>query len=127
MLRNANNSDLLNESFVNSFVNSFLKSQSVETTSSIIHKKHSERNILTDNQDENLFPNDVISEQNATSSSYANSFLTIDNLTSSTEHPLSSSFSDTTESPIKTGTQMNISFLRETFILIEGGYYIDRR
>ena len=104
MLRNANNSVLLNESFVNSF----LKSQAVETTSSIIHKNHSQRNILIDNQDENLFPNDVISEQNVTSSSYANSFLTIDNLTSSTEHSLSSSFSDTIINNNKTFEVENI-------------------
>ena len=104
MLRNANNSELLNESFVNSF----LESQSVQTTSSIIHKNHSERNILTDNQHENLFPNDVISKQNVTSSSYANSFLTIDNLTSSTEHSLSSSFRDTIINNNKTFEVENI-------------------
>ena len=32
-----------------------------------------------------------------------------------------------TERPKKPGTQMNISFLREEFLLVEKGYYVDRR
>ena len=32
-----------------------------------------------------------------------------------------------TERPKKNGTQTKINFFRETFLLIEGGYYIDRR
>ena len=32
-----------------------------------------------------------------------------------------------TDRPKKYGTQVKISFLPERFLLIEGGYYIDRR
>ena len=95
MLRNANNGELLEESFLNSFLNSN-RSQSVETTSSIIHSNYSELRNFADNvstQGENLFPEDIINYDNVISSS-CNSFLTIDNLTSSTEYPLSSSFSE---------------------------------
>ena len=88
MLRNANNGELLEESFVNSFLNS-KQSQSVETTSSFTHTNYSALSNSTNNysmHDENLLPEGVISDDNAISSSCDDSFTTIDNLTSSTEY-----------------------------------------